>query len=58
MPADFISRDGYGITAACRTYLEPLIKGEAPPPYGADGLPKYVSPKFSLLAKKLPRFTG
>ena len=58
MPADFISRDGYGITAACRTYLEPLIKGEAPPPYGADGLPKYVSPKFSLLATKLPRFTG
>ena len=42
MPADFIRKDGYGITAAARRYLEPLIRGEAPPPYGRDGLPKYV----------------
>src|SRR3546814_12487923 len=41
MPAGFIRRDGYGITAAARRYLEPLIRGEAPPPSGRDGLPKY-----------------
>ncbi|MDQ3494737.1 MAG: 6-phosphofructokinase [Pseudomonadota bacterium] len=42
MPAGFIRKDGYGITARARRYLEPLIRGEAPPPYGRDGLPKYV----------------
>lgn len=41
MPAEFIREDGMGITAACRTYLEPLIQGEAYPPY-ANGLPVYV----------------
>src|SRR5690606_10373226 len=34
MPAAFIRRDGYGITAAARRYLEPLVRGESPPPYG------------------------
>ena len=33
MPASFIRRDGFGITAAARRYLEPLVRGEAPPPY-------------------------
>ena len=28
MPRSFISKDGFGITAAARRYLEPLIKGE------------------------------
>ena len=42
MPASFIRRDGYGITAAARRYLSPLIQGEAYPPYGADGLPAYL----------------
>ena len=27
MPKGFISRDGFGITAACRRYLEPLDPG-------------------------------
>jgi len=58
MPANFIRKDGYGITAACRRYLEPLIRGEAPPPYGSDGLPKYVTPGFSLVRAKLPPFAG
>src|SRR3546814_18896731 len=53
MPAGFIRRDGYGITAAARRYLEPLIRGEAPPPYGRDGLPKYVEPRNLLVRKKL-----
>ncbi len=43
MPAGFIRKDGYGITAAARRYLSPLIQGEAYPPYGADGLPDYLS---------------
>jgi len=42
MPAGFIRKDGYGITAAARRYLSPLIQGEAYPPYGADGLPAYL----------------
>jgi 6-phosphofructokinase 1 len=41
VPRNFITADGYGITAACRRYLEPLIAGEDYPPYAA-GLPKYV----------------
>lgn len=45
MPANFIRKDGYGITAAARKYLEPLIRGEAPPPYGKGGIPAYVELK-------------
>lgn len=33
MPREFISEDGFGITAACRAYLQPLIEGEDYPPY-------------------------
>lgn len=58
MPANFIRKDGYGITAAARRYLSPLIAGEAPPPYGRDGLPAYVEPKLALLRKKLPAWAG
>ena len=54
MPANFIRADGYGITPAARRYLEPLIRGEAPPPYGRDGIPKYVTLKNVLVPKKLP----
>jgi 6-phosphofructokinase 1 len=41
VPRHFITTDGFGITAACRRYLEPLIAGEDAPPY-RDGLPSYV----------------
>jgi 6-phosphofructokinase 1 len=41
MPRRFISKDGFGITAACRQYLEPLIRGEDYPPY-RNGLPRYA----------------
>lgn len=54
MPTNFIRADGYGITDACRRYLEPLIRGEAPPPYGRDGLPKYVRLKNVAVKRKLP----
>ncbi len=52
MPRNFISKDGFGITAACRRYLEPLIKGEDYPPY-KDGLPDYVTLKNVPVARKL-----
>lgn len=39
LPKRFISPDGFGITEACRRYLEPLIRGEDYPPY-SKGLPK------------------
>ncbi|MDZ4728352.1 MAG: 6-phosphofructokinase [Xanthomonadales bacterium] len=56
MPKNYISKDGFGITAAARRYLEPLIQGEDYPPYDQQGLPKYVTLKKTLLAKKLPDF--
>lgn len=52
MPADFISKDGFGITAKCRAYLEPLIQGEDYPPY-KKGLPQYVKLKNVPVKKKL-----
>jgi len=55
MPANFITKDGYGITAKCRTYLEPLIKGEDYPPY-KNGLPQYVRLKNIGVPKKLKGF--
>jgi len=58
MPAGFIRRDGFGITEKARTYLQPLIKGEAPLPYGPDGLPKYVTLKNVAVKKKLDAFAG
>jgi len=44
--------DGFGITAACRRYLEPLIAGEAYPPY-RNGLPDYVHIKGVAVRRKL-----
>jgi 6-phosphofructokinase 1 len=56
MPRKYISADGFGITAAARRYLEPLIIGEDYPPYDRHGLPKYVHLKNLLVPRKLPRF--
>jgi 6-phosphofructokinase len=52
VPRDFISADGFGITAACRRYLLPLIAGEDYPPY-RNGLPDYVRIKGKAVKKKL-----
>jgi 6-phosphofructokinase len=52
VPRDFITADGFGITAACRRYLEPLIAGEDYPPYEA-GLPKYVRIKGKAVKRRL-----
>jgi 6-phosphofructokinase 1 len=56
MPKNFITRDGFGITAAARRYLAPLIRGEAPLPYGKNGLPQYVMLKNVRVRKQLPNF--
>lgn len=52
MPRAFISADGFGITPACRAYLEPLIRGEDYPPY-RNGMPQYARLLNLPVAKKL-----
>ena len=52
MPREFISTDGFGITPACRSYLEPLIQGEDYPPY-RNGMPEYVRLLNAPVAKKI-----
>jgi ATP-dependent phosphofructokinase / diphosphate-dependent phosphofructokinase len=52
MPRDYITADGFGITAKARTYLSPLVRGEDFPPF-KDGLPRYVRLKNVAVAKKL-----
>jgi len=53
MPRNYISKDGFAITSACRNYLAPLIRGEDYPPY-KDGLPSYVSLRNQRVARRLP----
>jgi 6-phosphofructokinase 1 len=53
MPKNFITRDGFGITDKCRTYLSPLIEGEDYPPYDKHGMPKYVRLKNVAVEKKI-----
>jgi ATP-dependent phosphofructokinase / diphosphate-dependent phosphofructokinase len=55
VPRDHITPDGFGITDKCRRYLEPLIAGEAYPPY-RDGLPAYVRIKGAGVKRKLSPF--
>jgi len=56
MPNNFITKDGFHITAKCREYLAPLIKGEDYPPY-KNGLPQYVTLKNVAVKQKLKKFT-
>ena len=56
MPKSYITKDGFGITNRCRDYLAPLMQGEDYPPYGKDGLPKYIQLKNISVAKKLNDF--
>jgi 6-phosphofructokinase 1 len=52
VPRAFITPDGFGITTACRRYLEPLIGGEDAPPY-SNGLPDYVRIKGVAVRRRL-----
>ena len=55
MPRSFITKDGFGITGSCKKYLNPLIQGEAYPPY-KNGIPVTANLKNRLLKKKLRAF--
>jgi ATP-dependent phosphofructokinase / diphosphate-dependent phosphofructokinase len=52
VPRHYITADGFGITAAARRYLEPLIAGEDWPPY-EKGLPKYLRFKGKAVRRRL-----
>jgi 6-phosphofructokinase 1 len=52
LPRDYITADGFHITAKGRRYLAPLIRGEDYPPY-KDGLPRYVVLKNTPVRKRL-----
>ena len=52
LPRRFITKDGFGITAAARRYLAPLIHGEDYPPY-IKGLPDYVILSNRAVPKRL-----
>jgi 6-phosphofructokinase 1 len=54
LPRDYITPDGFQITAKGRKYLAPLIQGEDYPPY-EGGLPKYVVLKNKPVKKKLKK---
>ena len=55
MPKNFISKDGFGITAACKNYLSPLIQGEAWAPF-EEGVIQTAHLKNKLVRKKLKNF--
>jgi 6-phosphofructokinase 1 len=52
LPRDYISADGFGITAKARAYLEPLVRGEDYPPF-KGGLPQYARLKNVAVPKRL-----
>jgi ATP-dependent phosphofructokinase / diphosphate-dependent phosphofructokinase len=52
VPRNFITADGFGITGACRRYLEPLIGGEDYPPY-EKGLPEYAKLRGKRVRRRL-----
>jgi 6-phosphofructokinase 1 len=52
VPRHFITADGFGITQACRRYLEPLIGGEDYPPY-EKGLPRYARLRGKAVRRRL-----
>jgi len=54
LPKKFITKDGFGITEACRTYLSPLIRGEDFPPF-VNGLPKVAKLKGVSVKPKLKK---
>ncbi|HEY2345071.1 MAG TPA: 6-phosphofructokinase [Xanthomonadaceae bacterium] len=53
LPPGFVRADGYGITPVARRYFAPLLRGQAPPPYGPNGIPSYVKLKNAAVARHL-----
>ena len=56
VPRNYINERGNHITKACREYISPLVKGEAPITIGKDGLPVYVRLAKKAVEKKLPNY--
>lgn len=52
LPRGFLTADGYRLTARARAYFQPLIAGEAWPPF-VDGLPVHARLKLRPLPKRL-----
>jgi 6-phosphofructokinase 1 len=52
VPRHYITPDGFGISAACRRYLAPLIAREDYPPY-RDGLPDYARIRGAAVRRRL-----
>jgi 6-phosphofructokinase 1 len=52
LPRSYITRDGFGITAEARQYLQPLVEGEDHPPY-RNGLPVVARLKLEPVPRKL-----
>ncbi len=52
VPRHYITADGFGITGAARRYLQPLIEGEAYPPYEA-GIPAYARLRLPRVRRRL-----
>jgi 6-phosphofructokinase 1 len=52
LPRDYVTPDGFHITAKGRRYLAPLIRGEDYPPY-KDGLPQYIRLRNAPVRRKL-----
>jgi len=55
LPKNFITKDGFGITSICKSYIKDLISGEDFPPY-KYGVPVYAKLKLPLVKKKLKKF--
>jgi 6-phosphofructokinase 1 len=55
LPKSFITKDGFGITSICKSYIKDLISGEDFPPY-KNGVPDYAKLKLPLVKKKLKKF--
>lgn len=52
LPRNFLTTDGYRLTARARTYFTPLIRGEAWPPF-TDGLPVHAQLKLQPVTRRL-----
>lgn len=57
MPRRFIDREGFGVSRAGLAYLQPLIEGEAYPPY-RNGMPQYARLKKVMVEKRLPDYSA
>lgn len=52
LPRNFLNTSGYQLTARARRYFEPLIRGEAWPPF-RDGLPVHAQLRLESVPRRL-----